>query len=110
LTASSEPVQAGEFNVITGDYFTISNASVEFWIKKHNINTIFRIFHSSKYINRFNIKELTDTKFSQIFGSSYSIEDNYVTRYYIIDTLENTNQMFDILKDISSNFTEYPIS
>jgi hypothetical protein len=108
LTTSSEPVQSGDMNVITGEYVSVSNASIEFWIKKHNSIIMLKTLRERKYSNRFNIEEIKDAYFSELFGPSYDIENDHVTRYFIIDTLQGTNEIFDILKNISSQFTEYP--
>jgi len=103
LTVSSEPVQSGDINIITGEIVIVVNASVEFWIKKHNVKLLL-----DSLTNKFDIAHIETCKFSDEFGASYAVEDDYTTRYFITDTKKGTNEIYDLLGDISTKFTEFP--
>lgn len=84
LTISSEPY-GSDINVITGRQFTVENASIQFYVKNHNNQTL--LYGLEEYGDRFDIQN-PKTKFSDEFGPSYSIEDDDVTGYFITDTDE----------------------
>lgn len=108
LTISSEPSQK-DINTFSGEEFFIENASLEFWIKKHNEKHLIR--EIEKYGDRFDLKNIQDeVEFHQVMGANFRGEDKYTTRYFITDTEIETNEMFEIMVRISSGFTEYPLN
>jgi len=105
LTVSSEPVQQGIS--IVGERYKVSNASVLFWIKKHNVPTLLRYLDE----NRFSIKLFSseDNKFSSEFGESYRIEDNHTESYFVTDLKPDTNELFEIIWLAAKEFTDLPL-
>jgi len=107
FTVSSEPCQKGR-DIINNEEFEVKNASIELWIRNHNVELL--LSSLNRYENRFEIEKLEDCTLSDEVGENFSNHDDVTSRFFITDKKEGTNEMYDILSQISSQFTEFPIS
>lgn len=98
LTLSSEPAQSGT-NIHTGETFEVTEATVEFFIEKRNIQ------HIQHLIDHDNVAvEYIDGSFSGTMGPSYTGVDPHVIHMFMIGDSSLGNELFDLLNEASYNF------
>lgn len=112
LTLSSEPAQV-DYGIHDLDEFVIENANIEIMLRKHNLQLLLSTLKEydsemGSVEPRFQIKEL-EGKLSQDLGVSYSIADDGVHHLGIIDRKKGSNELYQILANVSKEFTDHPV-
>lgn len=105
LTVTSEPAQVG-YQAHTMKKYTVENASIEIFIREHNYDLLMNSL--AEYGERFEVQYPED-KLSDELGKSYIVADEDVRRLFIIDTMVGTNEMYEMLANISREFRDYPL-
>lgn len=105
FTVSSEPCQKGH-NILDGQEYEVKNASVELWIRNHNVEILTSTLGSQG--DRFQIDRIDHCKFSNNAGKALQSHDDFTSGFFITDNNIETNEMYSILVDISAKFTEFP--
>ena len=104
LTVTSEPAQVDREIHGLREY-TVDKASVEIFIREHNEELLMTSL--AEYGDRFEVQYPPDP-LSHELGESYSIADKYTRHLFIIDNMVGSNDMYQILANISRDFTDYP--
>ena len=99
LTTASEPVQ-NDYNLFTGESYSVTSSSVLFWILKKNEDILRNDL--LKYDRDFEI-EVEDVSFSEEFGPSYEHNNEHVVCLLVTDNTGD-NELFRILAEISREF------
>jgi hypothetical protein len=111
FTTSSEPCQKDR-NIIDNEEYEVENASIEFWIRKHNVELLLNeLKGTGSEEDRFEIEDLSEhSKFSHELGPHFANHDAVMVRFFITDNRKRTNELYEILVEISAKFTEFPSS
>lgn len=107
LTVASEPAQT-DYNIRTGQPYTVENASIEIYVRNHNLPLLLGGLEAYGE-QRFDIQYPT-SPLSHDLGPSYKSEDQYCTSLFITDNQSDTNEMYNLLAAISGSFTEFPVA